>query len=66
MNFYIQSACPDNFEENYLGFKEIYGKIFLFSFPKKISINFVYLHWGHQKHFSGRRRLFIYIPNLKY
>lgn len=35
MNFYIQSACPDNFEENYLGFKEIYGKIFLFSFPKK-------------------------------
>lgn len=68
MNFYIQSACPDNF----LGFKEIIldlrkfkGNNSPFPFPK-ISINSLCLHWGHQKHFSERTKLFIYFLNLKY
>lgn len=62
MNFYIQSACPDNFEENYLGFKEIYGKIFLFSFPKK-SVLTLCICTGVPKSISvgGENSLFIFL-----
>lgn len=62
MNFYIQSACPENFKENYLGVKETLGKNSYFLSPKK-SVLTLCVCTGVTKNISvgGENSLFMFL-----